>query len=401
MLRHLLSCIPPRMAARSVAAAGLLLAAASLGACSSGSTGSAEAKETPAVTAIPVEVAVVARQAVNASYSGTATLEAQGEADVVAKTSGILQKLLTEEGQHVEEGQLLARLDDASARNGLAQAQATLRKYQAKFDRAERAVKTHLIPKDEYDQDKFDLQTQRAVTEGAELELSYTRIVAPISGVIARRMVKPGNLVQANATVFHIVDMDPLLAVLNVPERDLNTLKPGQPVHMSADALPGRDFEGKVSRIAPVVDAASGTFRVTCEFSDTTHALRPGMFGRIEIRYDERLDALTIPRAALIDEDGEISVFVVAPASAKPIAAAGAADAKSTATKGAATAKESGAHVPATPMLLATRRVVKTGYADGDRIEIRHGLSNGDRVITVGRNAVRDGAVVQVLENRP
>ncbi|MGA9422429.1 MAG: efflux RND transporter periplasmic adaptor subunit [Rhodanobacteraceae bacterium] len=382
-----------RSAANIAFGAGLLLGAVLLGGCGGEGNGTAHAKETPAPSAIPVEVGRAERQAVTASYSGTATLEAQGEAEVVAKTSGILQKLLTEEGQHVKKGQLLARLDDASARNGLAQADATLRKYQAKFDRAERAVKTHLIPKDEYDQDKFDLQTQHAVAEGAELQLSYTRIVAPISGVIAKRMVKPGNLVQANQGVFQIVDMDPLLAVLAVPERDLNTLKPGQSVHLRVDALPGRDFEGKVARIAPVVDAASGTFRVTCEFNDPSEVLRPGMFGRVDIRYDERLDALTIPRSALIDEDGDTSVYVITSATAKP----GQPEKSSKAKAADAPAKKLA--TPA-PTLLATRRVVRTGYTDGDRIEIRDGLKRGDRVITVGRNAVRDGAVVQVLESR-
>ncbi|MGA8278507.1 MAG: efflux RND transporter periplasmic adaptor subunit [Rhodanobacteraceae bacterium] len=375
--------------------AGLLIGAVLLGGCSGGGNGTAQAKETPAPSAIPVEVARAQRQAVTASYSGTAALEAEGEAEIVAKTSGILQTLLTEEGQHVRKGQLLAKLDDASARNGLAQANATLRKYQAKFDRAARAVKTHLIPKDEYDQDKFDLQTQQAVVEGAQLELSYTRIVAPISGVISKRMVKPGNLVQANQGVFQVVDMDPLLAVLSVPERDLNTLKAGQPVHLRVDALPGKDFEGKVARIAPVVDAASGTFRVTCEFHDSSEVLRPGMFGRIDIRYDERLDALTIPRSALIDEDGETSVYVITPGAVKPSQP----EKSSTAKAANAPAKKSAASAPV-PTLLATRRIVRTGYADGDRIEIRDGLKSGDRVITVGRNAVRDGAVVQVLESR-
>ncbi|MGA9343182.1 MAG: efflux RND transporter periplasmic adaptor subunit [Rhodanobacteraceae bacterium] len=395
MLQHRLSSVLSRAAGTAIVAA-LLGVAAFLGGCSGAGNGDAQAKETQAPSAIPVEVAPATRQAVTASYSGTSTLEAQDEADVVAKAGGILQKVLAEEGQHVRKGELLAKLDDASARNGLAQASATLRKYQAKFDRAERAIKTHLIPKDEYDQDKFDLETQHAVAGGAELQLSYTRIVAPISGVISKRMVKQGNLVQANQGVFHIVDMDPLLAVLNVPERDLNTLKQGQSVQMRVDALPGKEFTGKVARIAPVVDAASGTFRVTCEFNDASEVLRPGMFGRIDIRYDEHLDALTIPRSALIDEDGETSVYVIA---VNPAKSAPSEKSPGDKNRGAAATHMADKNPAQMPSLLASRRVVKTGYADGDRIEIRHGLKRGDRVITVGRNAVRDGAIVQVLES--
>jgi membrane fusion protein (multidrug efflux system) len=381
---------------RAVAAALLLLTCVALGACSRGS-GTAKAEEASVASAIPVEVATVTRQTVTATYSGTATLEARDEADVVARTGGILRELRVEEGQSVRKGELLARIDDASARNSLAQAEATLRKYQAKFDRAERAVKTHLIPKDEYDQDKFDLETQRAVTAGAELDLSYTRVVAPMDGVISRRLVKAGNPVQVETPLFHIVDMEPLLAVLNVPERDLGTVAPGQNVQLHVDALPGREFPGTVARIAPVVDAASGTFRVTCEFNDTTHALRPGLFGRIDIHYDRHADALTVPRAALIDEDGETSVFVLA--KAKPAAGSRQPEhGKGTPAHGAAT---STTHGQRPQVMLASRRVLETGYADGDRVEVRSGLDAGDRVITVGRNAVRDGAEVEVLEDRP
>lgn len=340
---------------------------------------------------IPIEAAVASLAPITASYSGTGTLEAQGETDVVSKTSGVLLKLHVEEGMHVQKGQLLAQLDDASARASVAQSLAQMRKAEATYARAERAIKQQLIPRAEYDQDKYDLETQRAAYTGAQLQLAYTRIEAPISGVISRRMVKIGNLIQANEALFHIVDMDPLQVTLNVPEREFGTLKAGQPVNLAVDALPGKAFPGSVARIAPVVDAASGTFRVTCEFRDATRALKPGMFGRVDVVYDQRRDALVIPRAALIEEDGETAVFVVergappkpaAPVKGKP---------------GEAVAAER--KQPVAPVLVAKRRLVKIGYADGSRVEIRDGLKPGDRVITIGRNAVRDGTEVQVLEN--
>ena len=90
-----------------------------------------------------------------------------------------------------------------------------------------------------------------------------------------------------------------------------------QPVHLRVDALPDHDFDGIVARIAPVVDAASGTFRATCEFRDSTRTLKPGMFGRIDVVYDQRHDALVVPRSALVEEDGESAVFVIEPAPPK------------------------------------------------------------------------------------
>src|SRR4051812_34288934 len=267
-----------RRAAGTLALAILVAVTASCG-------GGNDAAKTTAQAALPVEVAPASHQAVTANYSGTATLEAVGDAQVVSKTSGIILKLMVEEGMRVEKGQLLAQLDDDAARNKLLQASATLKKAQAAFDKSEKGIAKNLIPRADFDRDKFDLETQAAVVEGAKIDLSYTRITAPISGVIAKRSVKVGNLVTINQTLFQIVDMDPLQAVLNVPERDLGTLKAGQPVHLRVDALPDHDFDGTVARIAPVVDATSGTFRATCEFRDTTKTLKPGMFGRIDVMY--------------------------------------------------------------------------------------------------------------------
>lgn len=386
----------PRRAVRRARSSLLALAITlSLAACGGGG-GPAKDANAGAQTAIPVEVAAAKHQSVTANYSGTATLEAVGDAQVVSKTTGIVLKILVEEGQRVQKGQLLAQLDDDQARNKLAQSDATLKKAQAAYDKAEKGLALKITPRADYDRDKYDLETQRAVVAGAQLDVSYTRIVAPISGVIAKRSIKVGNLVQTNQNLFQIVDLDPLEAVLNVPERDLDTLKPGQPVQMKVDALSGKHFVGTIARIAPVVDAASGTFRATCQFRDDSGALKPGMFGRIEVAYDQRHDALVVPRTALVEEDGESAVFIIEPAppkADKPEAKKG--------KPGEAVAAEQAK--PALPAFVAKRRIVKTGYVEGDRVEIRDGIKDGERVITIGRNAVRDGTEVQVLDdgNKP
>ena len=343
---------------------------------------------------VPVEAVTAATRAIDASYSGTATLEADREADVVAKTGGVLLKLLVEEGDKVRQGQVLARLDDASPRLSLAKAEATLRKLEADYRRADEMFGKKLLSLEEHDKIKFDLDNQRAAHDLVKLELSYTQVVAPIDGVIGKRMVKEGNLIQINTPLFHIVDFDPLLGVLNVPERELNTLKPDQPVSMVVDALPGRRFPGVIERVSPVVEAASGTFRVTCRFNAEAQMLKPGMFGRIDVVYDRKQDALAIPRGALIEEDGETAVFLVVDAPPAPIKEAG--------KDGAGAVKDAKAEAPklapGVPQLQAQRRVVRTGFADSEFIEVREGLKAGDRVITVGRNAVRDGTLVQVID---
>jgi membrane fusion protein (multidrug efflux system) len=177
--------------------------------------------------------------------------------------------------------------------------------------------------------------------------------------VIAERSIKTGNFVQINTPIFRIVDTSRLEAVLNVPERELVTLKAGLPVLLMVDALPGKPFQGRVDRIAPVVDSGSGTFRVICAF-DSGGLLQPGMFGRVRIDYDQRADAPVIPRNALLDDENDPAVFTVRNGK-------------------------------------AVRTQVKLGYFEGEWVEIRGGLKANDRVVTAGKVALRDGSEVQVI----
>ncbi len=344
----------------------LLLATLFLVACgkpggeSEARSGASANREQAAVT---VEVAAATRQAVTASYSTTAALEAPNEAQVVAKTSGVLLQLLVEEGDTVKAGQVLARIDPERTRLEVRRSEAQLRKLEAELARSKELFERKLIAADVYEKIRFDVQTQQAVYDMAKLELSYTDIVAPISGVIAQRMAKIGNLIQLNSALFRIVDVSRVEATLNVPERELATMQAGAPVQVQIDALPGLTFTGRVDRISPVIDAGSGTFRVVCAFEPDAR-LRPGMFGRVRVLYEQREDVLTVPRAALLEDDGEAAVYRVVDGKAK-------------------------------------RTPVQLGYLSGEVVEIRAGLEAGDAVVTTGKVTLRDGASVQVLNPLP
>lgn len=325
----------------------------------SGDSQAAEKDKPQAEEAVPVEAVPVARRPVAASYAGTAPLEARAESQVVAKTSGVALQVMVEVGQQVHAGQVLVRLDSARAELQAAQSEAQLRKLEANYNRSRQLASQQLLSANDLDQLKFDLENARAVNRMARLELSYANVVAPISGVIAERSIKPGNFVQINTPIFRIVDTSRLEATLNVPERELATLKGGLPVQLIVDALPGQVFQGRVDRVAPVVDSGSGTFRVVCAF-DGGGLLQPGMFGRMKIDYDQRADALTVPRNALLEDNDDPAVFVV---------------------RGDKAARVS----------------VKLGYYDGPWVEVREGLKPGDRVVTAGKVALREGSKVQVI----
>lgn len=374
---------------RRLTLTALAALALALGACGRGKTDEDEAARE---TGIPVEVAAAVREAIVASYAGTAALEPARQAQVAAKTSGVLLQLQTEEGRVVKAGDVLARLDSERARLELARAEANLQRLEKNFSRAEDLSERNLISAEAFDQIRADLSTQRAAFELAELELSYTEIVAPIDGVISERMVKEGNLIQPNQVLFRIDDFNPLLAVLNVPERELAIMRPGLEVRMLVDALPGEVFTGKVARVSPVVEAGTGTFRVTAEFRDQSGRLKSGMFGRVQIVYDTRTEALTIPRSALAEEDGEAVVFVIE--RGVPIEVAPASEPRG---RGRPAQKDE-AEGPREPTTIARRRLVTVGFAQGERVEVTDGLADGDKVVTVGRAALRDGVAVQVLE---
>ncbi|MBL8245913.1 MAG: efflux RND transporter periplasmic adaptor subunit [Rhodanobacteraceae bacterium] len=314
------------------------------------------------IVKVPVEVAKASRSAVTAAFQGTANLVPEAEADVVTKTSGVVLQIMVEEGDRVQAGQVLARLDSDRQRLALKQSEANLRKLENDFKRQEELIGRKLISQDVFDRSRYDLDTQRASYEIAKLELSYAEIRAPIGGVVSKRMVKVGNLIQLNQPLFKIDDFDPLEAMINVPEREMRLIQAAQPVQMLVDALPGTVFAGAVARVSPVVDASTGTFRVVAQFKDDSGQLRSGMFGRVRIVYDQRADALVVPRSALVGDDKDASVFVVE------------AD-------------------------VAKRRKVKLGYADGGQVEVVDGIAEGEQVVTLGQAALRDGAKVQVINS--
>lgn len=352
----------PAMGGTMAVAALALACVLGLSACKGGAgAAEAQAKEAKdkASEAVPVEVAQASRRAIAASYTGTAPLEARAESQVVAKTSGVALAVMVEEGQHVQAGQVLVRLDSARAELQAAQTNATMRKLEANYARSKQLAEQRLLSANDNDQLRYDLENARAANRMANLELSYAKVEAPISGIVASRSIKTGNFVQINSPIIRIVDTSRLEATLNVPERELATLKAGLPVQMQVDAMPGKVFTGTVDRVAPVVDSGSGTFRVICAF-EGGGTLQPGMFGRLRIDYDNRADALVVPRAALLDDEGDPAVFVVR-----------------------------GKKVARVP--------VKLGYLDGAWAEVRSGLKLGDQVVVAGKTALREGTEVQLI----
>ena len=312
---------------------------------------------------IPVETGVPTRGDVYATYSGTAPIEAFAEADVIAKVGGEIRELLVEEGDDVTKNQILARLDGARLRLELNESEARLRKLQRDYERNVDLQAKGLISEGDFEKIKFEMEALEASFNLASLELDYTQIRAPIDGVVAQRYIKLGNTVSEGEPLFRVTSLDPLVAYLHVPEREYRHIDQGQPVSIEIDALPGDPMIAAVSRVSPIVDPQTGTFKITVEIVDKERRIKPGMFGRISVVYDVHENALQIPRSAIVEDAGTMSVFVVEDN-------------------------------------VATRKIVTTGFGNRGMVEIVSGLEDGEQVVTVGQVSLKQDSKVTII-NRP
>lgn len=340
--------------------AAALVCALLLTACQRGDEAGKKETDEEEILPVPVETNTPIRGDIFATYSGTAPIEAFAEADVVAKVEGEIRNLLAEEGDIVSRNQVLARLDGDRLRLELNESSARLRKMQSDFDRNKELRQRGLISEGDFEKIQYDLEALQASFNLARLELNYTQIRASIDGVVSERYVKLGNTIKLGDPVFRVTGFDPLVAYVHVPEREFRKIAAGQQVQISIDAISGPPMIANVTRVSPIVDADTGTFKITIEIRNAEKILKPGMFARLNIVYDKHANVLQVPRSAIIERVGEQSVFVV---------------------------EESA----------AIRRLVKTGFSSEGMIEITEGLSDGENVITVGHVGLKNEAKVTVI----
>jgi RND family efflux transporter MFP subunit len=227
-----------------IAALALLLAitACSRNGVAADQTEKEKEAKAAADAAIPVEVAAPVRGEMLAMYSGTATLDAEADAEIIAKVNGEVRRILVEEGDRVQAGQMLAQLDDRQLRLQAAQTRAALAKAERDFNRQVELHSKGLVSAGAFENLKYDLDNHRAADDIARLNLSYSEIRAPFSGIVSTRHIKLGQEIAIGAKIFRVTDPTPLKASVFIPERELARLKIGQSATIAVDALAGRAF---------------------------------------------------------------------------------------------------------------------------------------------------------------
>ena len=331
-------------------------------ACQQGDDAGDASVEEEEMPPVPVETSVPVRGDIVATYTGTAPIEAFAEADVIAKVDGEVRELHVEEGDRVEKDQILATLDGDRLRLELSESQARLGKLQRDYQRNQELQEKGLISEGDFEKIQYDLEALEASFNLASLELDYTQIRAPISGVISERYLKLGNTIKTGEPVFRVTSLDPLVAYMHMPEREFRQIAAGQPVYIEVDALTEASVVASVTRVSPIIDPETGTFKITIELDGTAEGIKPGMFGRMNIVYDKHENTLLVPRSAIIETASDKFVFVV-------------------------------------ENEIGIRKTVETGFSGNGMVEIISGLGDGENVITVGHVGLKNEASVVVVNS--
>ena len=260
---------------------------------------------------VPVEAVRVKRDDIEIFLVNNCTLESEKQVDVVAKASGIVLNVLVEEGDHVESGKPLAKLDDKEALLALREAKLKKENSERVYTNSFNNFKDNIISKEEFEDKKFQLEIASVELEKKQLEYEYTTIESPIDGVIVERNIEEGYNIEKDEMVFKIADFDPILARIFIPEKDINKVSEGQMAKIISEFLPETEFMGKVKMVSPVVDPESGTVKATIEIKNLMNAvLKPGMFVSVFAIVGQHKDAMLIPKKALILEADADEVFI-------------------------------------------------------------------------------------------
>jgi len=332
-----------------------LLLAAVLSAC-----GAEEEVKEEEKYAVPVETTTVIQGDVSSFYSTTATLEAPQEANVVTRISGLIESINVEEGDRVTKGQLLAVIDAKRQRFELARSQAEVEIIEQELNRLKKMSNKEFFSADSMAKLEYNLQAAIAKRDLAALQVQESMVRSPIDGVIATRFVKAGNMAKEFDELFYVVDQDELYGIVHLPEQQLQSLRLGQDAQIFANKHTDETVHAKVLRISPVVDAQSGTFKVTLSVPNQKATLKAGMFTRVELRYDTHINVITVPYNAVVNQDNEFALYVI--------------DGDN-----------------------ANRRAVSLGYREADTVEIVDGIEPGEQIVIRGHQNLKDQSLVEVI----
>jgi membrane fusion protein (multidrug efflux system) len=309
-----------------------------------------------AVQTVPVTVGSIAR-----SVTVSGVVEPLRTVAVNSQLSGQVLAVNVEEGTIVHAGDTLAELDGRELQAQLAAAEAAYQVAEAAFERAQQLRDRQIITLPEYEQQRTAHAAAKATLDQIRTRIGYTHVLSPVNGVVTEKRVEAGDAVGTQTRLFSIAEVSTLVVRVGVSELDVVELKEGDPVQVDLDALPGRAVSAHIRRIFPTGDPTTRLVPVEVALEPSARSfVRPGFLARTTFALNQRTGVLLIPQGALVGGSSSQAVFVV----------------------------EEGR---------AVRRTVETGLMSEGAVEVVSGLEEGEPVVTLGNNLLRDGAEVRVV----
>jgi len=308
---------------------------------------------------VPVEVENPQIGLAASFYVTTATIEPSSDAKINSRTSGIVKKILHEEGDDVASGAVLLILDDDDQQLRLKQAEQKLASATREYNRLNKMKKAGVVSPTDWDTAENNFKSADTDKKLAELALSYTRVAAPFDGRVVWREVDLGAHVGQGELLFRMMSIRPLLVRVHIPANRLGTVAIGQAVQIKLDSVVEL-LNAKIELISPIVDPTTGTIKITLRLDDYPDKVRPGDFAEIQMVTDKHEGAVLVPSVSIIEERGQHYLYV---------------------------AQQGKAY----------RKSIVTGYVMSDKTEVVSGISETDLIVVKGQRTLNDDVNIEIL----
>jgi RND family efflux transporter MFP subunit len=292
------------------------------------------------------------------NYLGT--FEPARQNTVGSDANGKIVALNVEEGDFVRQGQVIAKVDDELLQLQLEQVDVQLEGQKNDDKRYDNLSKENAIAGVQVEKTKLGVKSTELQKKQIQKQLRSTSLKAPFAGVVTKKMIDLGSVVGPGTQLVEITDISSLKLTVSVPERDILKFKNGQVVNVTADVYGNKMFQGKVTNVGVVGDKAHN-FKVQITVSNAKQELRAGMYGNVRLLNSKSVNALAIPRKALIGSSKSPRVYVVRNGKAKLIS-------------------------------------FTAGTSDGDYVEVVKGLSKNDLIVVKGQVNLQDDNAVKILK---
>ena len=309
------------------------------------------------IAAIPVSVTVVEPVSIRDVVFLPGGTEAYEDVKVAANAAGRVEWIGPREGQTVQKGALLAKIDVSVHKAALEHAKAAYNLASDLYERRRRLYKNKIIAKEEFDQSETQLKLALTDLEQIKVRYDHGFPKSPITGIINHLYVDVGEYADTGKPIADIVNIDRIKINVRVPELDIRYVKKGQKTEIKIDAFAERPLIGTVEFVSFKADPATKTFLVRSVIDNPEHDIRPGMIGRVAFVRRIIPEAIAVPLFAIVDKGGERIVFL----------------------------EKDG---------IAESRTISIGVIVGDRVQITGGLNVGDHLIVKGHTEVEDGMKV-------